>query len=53
MENEQKDVFDRALEFLANKWLERNGFQGYVARSVHIDANKVPLPDAGGEEASA
>lgn len=53
MENGQKDVFDRALEFLGNKWLERHGIQGYVARSVHIDADEAPSPDEGREAASA
>ena len=40
MENEQKDVFDRALEFLGNKWLEMHGIQGYTARSVHIEESE-------------
>lgn len=51
MENE-KDVFDRALEFLGNRWLERHGIQGYVARSVHLSADEVPAP-VESEEASA
>ncbi len=51
MGNEQKDVFDRALEFLGNKWLEKHGIQGYVAKSVHIQGEEAPA--TGGEEASA
>lgn len=45
MEN-QKDVFDRALEFLGNSWLRRNGFQGYVPKSVHIEDGKTPPKEA-------
>lgn len=41
-ENEQKDVFDRALEFLGNKWLEMNGIQGYAAKSVRIKEGEGP-----------
>lgn len=51
MENEQKDVFDRALEFLGNKWLEKHGIQGYVAKSVHIKKDEAPA--GAREEASA
>ncbi len=42
MENEQKDVFDRALEFLGNKWLEKRGIHEYVAKSVHIKEDESP-----------
>ena len=46
MENGQKDVFDRALEFLGNKWLEKHGIQGYVAKSAHIGKDNAPAETA-------
>ena len=45
----EKDVFDRALEFLGNKWLEKNGIQGYVAKSVHIEEDEAPKKGTAGE----
>jgi len=45
MENETKDVFDRAVEFIWNDWLKRNRVQGYKTRSVHIEQEKAPPED--------
>lgn len=44
MENE-KDVFDQALEFLGTKWLEKRGIYDVKVRSVHIDKDKTPTED--------
>ena len=39
---DEKDVFDRALEFLGTKWLEKRGIYDVKVRSVHIDKDKTP-----------
>ena len=42
---DEKDVFDRALEFLGTKWLEKRGIYDVKVRSVHIDKDKTPKED--------
>lgn len=39
---EEKDVFDRALEFLGTKWLEKRGIYDVKVRSVHISEGSAP-----------
>lgn len=38
----EKDVFDRALEFLGTKWLEKRGIYDVKVRSVHINKDETP-----------
>ena len=43
---EKKDVFDRALEFLGTKWLEKRGIYDVKVRSVHINKDRIPKEEA-------